>query len=88
MHAYASDDPVFQAMNKRAQRETNGALGDFCVRNRLAPNLVTNSSDLKLLVRAYAQQPARSPALPPDVGLMQGWRSRFVLPLLEDVLAG
>jgi hypothetical protein len=32
MHAYASDDPVFIAMNNRGQRETNGALGDFCIR--------------------------------------------------------
>ena len=32
MHAYASDDPVFRAMNQRAQRETSGALGDFCVK--------------------------------------------------------
>ncbi|HVR61635.1 MAG TPA: multiheme c-type cytochrome, partial [Polyangia bacterium] len=32
MHAYASDDPVFRAMNKRAQRETSGALADFCVK--------------------------------------------------------
>ena len=32
MHAYAADDPVFRAMNARAQRETNGELGDFCVR--------------------------------------------------------
>ncbi len=32
MHAYASDDPVFLAMNKRGQRETNGQLGDFCVK--------------------------------------------------------
>jgi hypothetical protein len=32
MHAYASEDPVFIAMNKRGQRETQGALGDFCVR--------------------------------------------------------
>lgn len=32
MHAYASEDPVFVAMNQRGQRETNGALGDFCVR--------------------------------------------------------
>ncbi len=32
MHAYASEDPVFQAMNARGQRETAGALGDFCVR--------------------------------------------------------
>jgi hypothetical protein len=32
MHAYASEDPVFRAMNQRAQRETQGALGDFCVK--------------------------------------------------------
>ena len=32
MHAYAADDPVFLAMNARAQRETNGALGDFCIK--------------------------------------------------------
>ena len=31
MHAYASDDPVFLAMNARGQRETNGQLGNFCV---------------------------------------------------------
>jgi hypothetical protein len=31
MHAYASEDPVFLAMNARAQRETSGALGSFCV---------------------------------------------------------
>lgn len=31
MHAYASDDPVFVAMNARGQRETQGALGTFCV---------------------------------------------------------
>jgi hypothetical protein len=32
MHAYASIDPVFRAMNARGQKETNGALGDFCVK--------------------------------------------------------
>jgi hypothetical protein len=32
MHAYASTDPVFIAMNARGQRETGGELGDFCVR--------------------------------------------------------
>lgn len=32
MHAYASDDPVFLAMNARGQRETHGALGSFCVK--------------------------------------------------------
>lgn len=31
MHAYAADDPVFLAMNRRGQRETGGALGGFCV---------------------------------------------------------
>jgi hypothetical protein len=31
MHAYSSQDPMFLAMNKRGQRETNGALGKFCV---------------------------------------------------------
>ena len=31
MHAYSTDDPVFRAMNQRAQRETNNALGTFCV---------------------------------------------------------
>jgi hypothetical protein len=31
MHAYASEDPVFLAMNRRGQEETEGALGDFCV---------------------------------------------------------
>jgi Cytochrome c554 and c-prime len=32
MHAYAAEDPVFLAMNQRGQRETAGALGDFCVK--------------------------------------------------------
>ena len=31
-HAYAAADPIFQAMNRRGQEETGGALGDFCVR--------------------------------------------------------
>jgi hypothetical protein len=31
MHAYASEDPVFVAMNTRGQRETGGELGSFCV---------------------------------------------------------
>ncbi|HEY0189689.1 MAG TPA: multiheme c-type cytochrome, partial [Kofleriaceae bacterium] len=32
MHAYASIDPVFVAMNKRGQRETSNQLGTFCVK--------------------------------------------------------
>ena len=31
MHAYASDDPVFVAMNRRGQADTHGELGSFCV---------------------------------------------------------
>lgn len=31
MHAYAADDPVFLAMNRRGQEETDGELGDFCI---------------------------------------------------------
>jgi hypothetical protein len=31
MHAYACEDPVFLAMNKRMQRETNGQAGTLCV---------------------------------------------------------
>lgn len=31
MHAQAADDPVFIAMNQRAQRESNGQVGTFCV---------------------------------------------------------
>jgi hypothetical protein len=31
MHAYASDDPVFLAVNRLGQRETGGALGGFCL---------------------------------------------------------
>lgn len=31
MHAYAADDPVFLAMNRRGQRDTSGELGSFCI---------------------------------------------------------
>jgi len=32
MHAYASEDPVFVALNKRGQRDTDNKLGDFCIK--------------------------------------------------------
>jgi hypothetical protein len=56
MHAYASDDPVFLAMNARAQRETGGATGKFCV-NCHAPmavrdGLTTDGSNLATLSAA------------------------------------
>jgi hypothetical protein len=51
MHAYASEDPVFLAMNQRAQRETNGALGAFCVKCHapvaLAEGLTTDGLNLQ-----------------------------------------
>jgi len=31
MHAYASDDPMFIALNRMAQRETGGAAAEFCI---------------------------------------------------------
>jgi hypothetical protein len=43
MHAYASDDPVFVAMNARGQRETKGALGSFCVKCHAPLAVATNS---------------------------------------------
>src|SRR6266852_6748166 len=42
MHAYSSEDPVFIAMNKRGQRETNGQLGDFCVKCHAPMAVQTN----------------------------------------------
>src|SRR6478672_3980411 len=32
MHAYASRDPIFLAMNRRGNEETNGVLGNFCLK--------------------------------------------------------
>jgi hypothetical protein len=32
MHAAASDDPIFRAMNMRGQAETKGQLGSFCIK--------------------------------------------------------
>ncbi len=56
MHAYASEDPVFVAMNARGQRETNGALGDLCVRCHapmaVAEGATTDGSNLAELPRS------------------------------------
>ena len=45
MHAYAGVDPIFLAMNARAQRETNGALGDFCVKCHAPVALMEGATD-------------------------------------------
>jgi hypothetical protein len=58
MHAYASKDPVFAAMNRRGQRETQGQLGDFCLKCH-APMAVRDNvlqdplQDLTMLPDAY-----------------------------------
>lgn len=57
MHATASDDPVFVAMNARGQRETGGQLGTFCVKCH-APMAVrdamtTDGLNLSTLAAAY-----------------------------------
>lgn len=50
MHAYASYDPLFLAMNRRAQEETGGELGAFCVQCHapLAVNLGLTEDGLNL----------------------------------------
>jgi ribonuclease D len=59
-------------------------LGDFCARNRLAPNLVASTADVKLLVRAR-----QAGAELPDRSLLtRGWRAEHVLPALVAVLDG
>jgi ribonuclease D len=59
-------------------------LGDFCVRRRLAPNLVASHYDVKVLVRAYFQ----GAPPPPESLLTQGWRSIHILPELQAILEG
>jgi hypothetical protein len=58
MHAHASSDPVFLAMNRRGQEETGGTLGDFCVKCHApvasALGLTNNRDDLESLPK-YAQ---------------------------------
>lgn len=59
-------------------------LGDWCVRQGLAPNLVANTSDIKLLVRSRLQ----GVPLPAESLLTQGWRGAHALPELLAVLDG
>jgi ribonuclease D len=59
-------------------------LGNFCMSQRLAGNLVASNHDVKLLVRARRH----GLPLPADSLLTQGWRRDHVLPELETVLDG
>lgn len=59
-------------------------LGDWCARQHLAPNLVANNSDLKLLVRSQI----RGVPFSAESLLAQGWRAAHVLPELRAILEG
>lgn len=43
-HAYATADPVFHAMSRLGQKETNGKLGQFCVQCHAPVGLATNAA--------------------------------------------
>jgi ribonuclease D len=60
------------------------ALGDLCVRRRLASNLVASGQDVKALVRARLG----GCGVPEDSPLAKGWRREHVLPELEALLHG
>ncbi|MFO0863186.1 MAG: HRDC domain-containing protein [Gemmataceae bacterium] len=63
---------------------TNAVLADWCTRNHLAPNLVASNSDIRNLVRTFLDCDIQNA----DTLLMEGWRSRHVLPMLRNVLEG
>jgi ribonuclease D len=58
-------------------------LADWCAKNKLAPNLVASSSDLRAIVRSrvYREQP-------PELPLTRGWRASAILFELESILNG
>jgi ribonuclease D len=62
----------------------NAVLGDFCIRQDLASNLVATTQDIKLLVRSRLL----GAALPAESQLTRGWRAEHVLPELLAVLDG
>ena len=58
-------------------------LADWCMRNKLAANLVASGSDLKAVVRSRVY---REPL--PEILLTRGWRERVVLSELQAILDG
>jgi ribonuclease D len=59
-------------------------LADLCLRRQLASNLVANSSDVKALVRGRLVDPTSAA----ESQLTRGWRARYLLPELQDLLEG
>jgi ribonuclease D len=62
----------------------SAVLGNLCARMNLAPNLVANNQDIRLLVRAHLQ----NTRMPVESPLAIGWRSRSILPELLAFLQG
>ena len=62
----------------------SAVLGHVCAQMRLAPNLVANNQDIKLLVRTHLQ----NGQVPVESPLAVGWRSRSILPELMAFLEG
>jgi ribonuclease D len=61
----------------------SAALTDYCNRLELAPGLVANAQDVKMLVRTrFLGQP------PVETALTRGWRSQHILPHLQALLDG
>jgi ribonuclease D len=60
----------------------NAYLGCWCLRQKLASNLVASNQDVRNLVRQKLGMRAEDPIL------KQGWRAQHVLPDLLDVLEG
>jgi len=58
-------------------------LADWCIRNRLAANLVASSAELKALVRSRVERESS-----PQIPLTRGWRAEIVLPELNAILDG
>jgi hypothetical protein len=99
MHAYATTDPVFLAMNKRGQEETGGAMGDFCVKCH-APMAVatgalsTDFTQLETLpqhlkgVTCYFCHNAVSVGLPHADGNTNPFSNGNVQIAMDDVMRG
>jgi ribonuclease D len=63
----------------------SAALADYCMRNALAPALVSTNQDLRLLIRSRL---ANDPALASLSQLAGGWRATHILPPLSAILDG
>jgi ribonuclease D len=60
-------------------------LADLCARWSLVPGLVATNADVKRVVRSRHDE---NPELLRESSLGEGWRARYVLPVLEAVLDG